>query len=81
MRTTLTLEPDVAEKAKHAMQATGLTFKDLVNEALRCGIDQVSATKPAQPYHTQARRLGLRQDLSYDSSADLLAQIEMESYR
>jgi hypothetical protein len=81
MRTTLTIEPDVAEKAKRAMQLTGMTFKDLVNEALRRGIDQVSAPKPVRPYRTRARPLGLKRGLSYDNIAELLAQTDKEDYR
>ncbi|MEM0966390.1 MAG: DUF2191 domain-containing protein [Verrucomicrobiota bacterium] len=81
MRTTLTIEPDVAEKAKLATQTTGMTFKELINEALRCGIDQVTAPRPSRRYRTKARSLGLKRGLNYDNVADLLAQTEREDYR
>jgi len=81
MRTTLTIDPDVAEKAKLAQQATGMTFKDLINESLRCGIDQVCAPKVARPYRTEARPLGLKRGLNYDNIAELLAQTEQEDFR
>jgi hypothetical protein len=40
MRTTLTLEKDVAEKLKRRMIETKRTLKDTVNEALRIGLGQ-----------------------------------------
>jgi hypothetical protein len=38
MRTTLTLEPDVALKLKRKMAEKKLTLKDAVNQALRAGL-------------------------------------------
>jgi hypothetical protein len=38
MRTTLTLEPDVALKLKKRMAARNLTLKEAVNQALRAGL-------------------------------------------
>jgi hypothetical protein len=38
MRTTLTLEPDVALKLKRKMADQKLTLKDAVNQALRIGL-------------------------------------------
>ena len=39
MRTTLTLEPDVALKLKKKMAEEKLTLKDAVNRALRAGLE------------------------------------------
>jgi hypothetical protein len=38
MRTTLTLEPDVAERIKRRMKRMGLSLKRVVNDALRDGL-------------------------------------------
>jgi hypothetical protein len=48
MRTTLTLEPDVALKLKRKMAQNKLSLKDAVNEALRIGLrsDDVPVRKP-----------------------------------
>jgi hypothetical protein len=43
VRTTLTLEPDVAALIKSLMRDRGLTFKDAVNSAIRVGL------RPATP--------------------------------
>jgi len=40
MRTTLTLEPDVALKLKRKMAEQKLTLKDAVNQALRVGFGE-----------------------------------------
>lgn len=37
MRTTVTLDPDVAAVVKQAMRERGITFKDAVNDAIRAG--------------------------------------------
>ena len=39
MRTTLTLEPDVALLLKKEMDARDITFKEAVNTAIRRGLD------------------------------------------
>ena len=38
MRTTITLDPDVAALVKRRMRERGLGFKDAVNEALRSAL-------------------------------------------
>ena len=81
MRTTLTLDPDVAAKAKRGAIKLGKPFKEVINAALRIGLDHVLNPPPAKPYRTEARPLGLRQGLSYDNIAELLARAEEEDYR
>jgi hypothetical protein len=81
MRTTLTLDPDVAAKAKRSAAKLGQPFKRVINSALRIGLDEVLKPAAAKPYKTKARALGLRPGLSYDNIGELLAQIEGEDYR
>ncbi|MDH7502544.1 MAG: DUF2191 domain-containing protein [Verrucomicrobiota bacterium] len=81
MRTTLTLDPDVAEKAKQAAAKLRKPFKEIVNTALRIGLDKVMAPPAAKPYRTKPRPLGLREGLSYDRISDLLARAEGEDFR
>ena len=38
MRTTITLDPDVAALVRRRMRERGLGFKDAVNDALRLGL-------------------------------------------
>jgi hypothetical protein len=80
MRTTLTLDPDVAAKAKKGAAKLGKSFKEVVNAALRIGLDQVLKPPDAKPYRTKPRPLGLRRGFSYDNIGELLARVEGEDY-
>jgi mRNA-degrading endonuclease RelE of RelBE toxin-antitoxin system len=80
MRTTLTLDPDVADKAKKGAAKLGKPFKEIINAALRTGLDQILNPRPSVPYRTKPRPLGLRRGLSYDNIGELLARAEGEDY-
>jgi len=54
MRTTLTLDPDVATKAKKGAAKLHKPFKEVINAALRVGLDEVLKPPPARPYRTTA---------------------------
>lgn len=51
MRTTLTLDPDVAALLRKRVAEGGVSFKDAVNEALRRGLQ--SSARPARRKWTQ----------------------------
>lgn len=74
MRTTVTLDPDVAAKLKAAARERGVSFKVALNDAVRCGLDAVSA--PARPYRVRARPLGLRPGVDLDHALRLAADDE-----
>ena len=44
MRTTLTLDPDVAAMLKKATASGDLSFKDIVNNAIRKGLEKAAAS-------------------------------------
>jgi len=46
MRTTITLEPDVAQLITRTMSERGLSFKEAVNEAIRAGASPKGALPP-----------------------------------
>jgi hypothetical protein len=81
VRTTLTLDPDVAAKAKRGAAKLGKPFREVINAALRIGLDEVLRPAAAKTYRTKGRPMGLRQGLSYDNIAELLARAEGEDYR
>jgi len=76
----LTLDPDVAAKAKKGAARLGKPFKEVINAALRVGLDSVLATPKAKPYRTKPHPLGLRAGLSYDNIAELIARGEGEDH-
>ena len=82
MRTTLTLDDDVAAKLKAETRRSGRSFKDLVNEYLRLGLHTKKTLRPSQPFRVEARDLGLlRPGLSLDNIGDLLEQLEGPVHR
>jgi len=81
MRTTLTLDPDVATRVKAEAAGHNIAFKTLVNEALRLGLEVYAGrAKAAKPYRTQPVAMGLKSGFSYDNISELLAQSEGEAY-
>jgi hypothetical protein len=82
MRTTLTLDPDVARRAKAATARSGKPFKQVINEALRAGLDALEQRpKKAKPYRMKPHKLGLREGLSYDNISELISYAEGEDWR
>ena len=80
MRTTLTLDPDVADRAKQGAAKLQKPFKEVINAALRVGLDKILAPPGAKPYRTKARPLGLRRGFSYDNISELIATTEGEDH-
>ncbi len=80
MRTTLTLDPDIAAKAKRGAAKLRKPFREVINAALRVGLDAILAPPAAKPYRTKPRPLGLRQGFSYDNISELVAAAEGEEH-
>lgn len=76
MRTTLTLDDDVAAKLKAEVRRSGNSFKHVVNEFLRRAINTPPPATPPKPFPILTRDLGLRPGLSLDNIGELLEQIE-----
>ncbi len=76
MRTTLTLDDDVAAKLKDLCRRTGQSFKTVLNRILRDGLNVRKLQKPDSPFRVKARALGLRKGVRLDNIADLLEQLD-----
>jgi Ribbon-helix-helix protein, copG family len=76
VRTTLTLDEDVAAKLKALMRQTGRSFKETVNEALRSGLAWRSRAKKQKPFKIHARDLGLRPGFNLDCTGRILQQLD-----
>ena len=82
MRTTLTLDDDVAAKLKTEARRTGRPFREVVNDILRRGLASRRDTKRSAPFKVVARDLGrLQPGMSLDSVADLLERVEGSRHR
>ncbi|MGH8554998.1 MAG: DUF2191 domain-containing protein [Gammaproteobacteria bacterium] len=81
MRTTLTLDDDVAAKLKAESRRAGRPFGDIVNETLRRGLANRRVTS-RQAFKVTARDLGsLLPGLSLDNVAELIEQVEGSLHR
>jgi len=81
MRTTLTIDDDVLDKARAVAAKLHTPFRRVVNEALRAGLQTVKDPPPAQAYHTRPHKMGLKAGRNLDNIQELLAQIEGEDHR
>jgi hypothetical protein len=82
MRTTLTLDEDVAAKLRAAMRRSGKSLKATVNEFLRLGLNSKQERRGRKRFRVRARDLGrLKPGLSLDNVGDLLEQLEGPSSR
>lgn len=82
MRTTLTLDEDVAAKLKAEMRRSGKSFRDIVNDTLRHGLVAKRVATRHRAFKVEARDLGnLRPGLSLDNVGELLEQVEGSLHR
>jgi len=81
MRTTVSIDDDVMERARAVAAKQGAPFKRVINEALRAGLDRVEQPGKCRPYKTRPRKMGLKTGRSLDNIQELLAQIEGEDSR
>ena len=83
MRTTLTLDEDVARRLKAEMRRSGKPFRTVVNESLRAALTgRPPSPLPEPPFVVQVRDLGaLRPGLTLDNVGDLLEAAEGSLHR
>ncbi len=76
VRTTLTLEPDVAERLRQETRRTGRPLKAVVNEALRRGLG--AARKPPRPprFAVEPHAFGVRPGFDLDRMNQLVDELE-----
>ncbi len=79
MRTTLTLDADVAALLRRIQHTHGRSLEAVVNDALRQGLLQMmTQSGPSTHYRTPAVDLGRCLVASLDDVADVLAVAESE---
>jgi hypothetical protein len=75
MRTTVTLDPDVAAKLHEAARERAVSFKVALNDAVRAGL---GGAAEARPYRVPTRRLGARPGVELDKALALAGRLEDE---
>jgi hypothetical protein len=82
MRTTLTIEDDVAIRLEKLRVERDQSFKATVNEVLRRGLDAVEApVREREPYRMKTHSGGKCYLPSLDNTAEVLAWAEGEAYK
>jgi hypothetical protein len=81
MRTTLTLDSDVATSLKRLCQERQLTMKELVNQALREGLRQLETPVPKEPFQTDSVSVGRCLIANLDDIAEALEWVDDEPLR
>jgi hypothetical protein len=82
VRTTLTLDDDVAAKLRAEARESGRPFREVVNDAIRRGLLTRGTSDRTEPFVVVARDLGdLRAGLSLDNVAELLERVEGPKHR
>ena len=82
MRTTLTLDGDVAKRIERLRKERGLTLREIVNQGLREGLPQLEAPRsPRKKHATKAVSLGGCLIGNIDDVAEVLAATEGDGLR
>ena len=80
MRTTLTIDDDLAGLLKRRSRELGVPFKDVVNQTLRAGLGEEAKSPryPAPKVITHA--FGFRPGIDLDKLNQLADELEAEAY-
>jgi Ribbon-helix-helix protein, copG family len=82
MRTTLTIDDDIAATLERLRRSQRLSLKQLINEALRRGLDDMGKRrKRREAVQTRAVTLGRMRVASIDNIAEALAVVEGETFK
>jgi hypothetical protein len=77
MRTTLSLDPDVAERVRQEMKRSGHGLKRVINEALRLGLGLAGKRRRPAPFAVQAHSFGFRPGFDLDRLNQLVDELEV----
>lgn len=81
MRTTLTIDDDIATLVEHEVKRSGDSFKGTVNRLLRQGLMASREKAEAKPFEITPIQMGLPPGLSYDRIPELLEELEGPYHR
>jgi hypothetical protein len=81
IRTTVTLDEDVLDRAKDFSRKRGIPFRQALNDLVRTGLLAESAATPRRVLKVKPRDFGLRPGLSYDNIEALIEIGEGERHR
>jgi hypothetical protein len=81
MRTTLTLDDDLAHQLRELVRRTGSSFKEVVNSAIRSGLSGGKRPVSALPkFRVRPKPLGFRAGVDLLKLNQLSDQLEVEDF-
>jgi hypothetical protein len=80
MRTTLTIDDDLAGLLKRRARELGLPFKDVVNKTLRAGLGEKAKPHRHAVPKTISHSFGFRPGIDLDKLNQLADELEAEEY-
>ena len=80
IRTTITLDDDVAARVKRESQTRGLSFRETLNELLRAALLSTGKT-PRRTLQIKPIHMGYKPGLNYDKIESLIEYGEGEQHR
>jgi len=79
MRTTLTIDDDLAAILERETRRKGLSFKELVNSALRRGLVAEQLVAARKKVITRPHRFGFKPGIDLDKLNQLADELEIEA--
>jgi len=80
MRTTLTLEPDVAQQVRQRMAEKKLPLKRVINDALREGLSSSRKKERLKPFRVEPFSLEFKPGIDRDKLNQLNDELQFEEF-
>jgi hypothetical protein len=80
MRTTLTVDDDLAGLLKQRARELGIPFKEAVNQIIRASIGEATATQSHPAPKTISHFFGFRPGIDLDKLGQLADELEAEAF-
>ena len=81
MRTTLTIDSDVLDRTRELALETERSFRLVLNDALRAGLNAMAIPAKGKPYRTRPRKMGLKPGMDINRIQELIALTDGEDAR
>lgn len=80
VRTTVTLDPDVEQLLRDAMQQRRQSFKEALNQAIRAGLSGAALGVADRPFTLSAQPMGLRTGIDPGRLNQLADELESDAF-
>ncbi len=80
MRTTLTLDDDLAGMLKQRARELGIPFKETVNRTIRAGLGEAATSRRRPAPKTIPHSFGFRPGIDLDKLGQLADELEAEAF-